>query len=145
MVVDITVSYFFMRKVISCERLSKLQRLLLVMLSEPGIAVLKRRQFNRVAMWLYWGKESRVNRLSLGRALRRLETRNCVRRSAGRWVLTEGPLGNSGVELAFLAWAREQEFWGRFGLKGPRREALVVKTKISARPGVLVELNCDEL
>jgi hypothetical protein len=47
-------------KLMVCEQLSQLQRLILVMLSEPRCAVLKRRVFNRVVKRLYWGKEGRA-------------------------------------------------------------------------------------
>jgi hypothetical protein len=66
-------------------------------------------------------------------------------RSGGRWILTDQPPGNSGVALALLAWANEREFYARFGLAGPALEALGLKPKKEARPGVQVELDCSML
>ena len=77
-----------MRK-FSFEKLSELQRLILVALSEPRYAVMKRRAFNRTLKRLYWGKDSRAATSSLSRAYQRLEDRQYIVRFGGRWKLTD--------------------------------------------------------
>jgi hypothetical protein len=53
---------------ISYEKLSQLQKLVMVALLEPRYAVMKRREFNRLIKRLYYGKDSRVATSSLSRA-----------------------------------------------------------------------------
>jgi len=67
---------------ISYEKLSQLQRLILVALSEARYAVMKRRAFNRTIKRLYYGKDSRVATSSLSRAYQRLEDRQYIRAPA---------------------------------------------------------------
>ncbi len=69
-----------MRK-ISFEKLSQLQKLILVALSEASYTVMKRRAFNRTIKRLYYGKDSRVATSSLSRAYQRLEDRQYIVRS----------------------------------------------------------------
>jgi hypothetical protein len=90
-----------MRK-ISYEKLSQLQKLILVALSEPHYAVMKRREFNRLVKRLYYGKDSRVAASSLSRAYQRLEDRQYIVRFGGRWKLTDSNPYDNGVMLAFL-------------------------------------------
>jgi hypothetical protein len=121
------VSHLVMKAKISCEHLSRLQKLILVMLCEPGLAVMKRWEFNRVAKRLYWGNTGRIATSDLSQAFERLENRQTIRRQDGRWVLTDAPPDKAGIELALLAWASDREFWAQFGLKGPPLEALGIK------------------
>jgi hypothetical protein len=114
---------------ISYEKLSQLQRLILVALSEPRYAVMKRREFNRTIKRLYWGQDSRVATSSLSRAYQRLEDRQYIVRFGGRWELTNSNPLDNGVVLAFLVWAHAREFY-----------ALGIKPQSKARPGVEVEL-----
>jgi hypothetical protein len=109
---------------ISCGKLSRLQKLILVALCEPRYAVMKRRAFNRTVRQLYYGNDSRVATSSLSRAYQRLEDRQYIARSGGRWKLTASDPYDNGVILAFLAWANNREFYARLGLKGPLLEAL---------------------
>src|SRR6266446_2627484 len=95
---------------ISYEKLSQLQKLILVALSEPRYAVMKRRAFNRTIKRLYYGKDSRVATSSLSRAYQRLEDRQYIGRSGGRWKLTDSDPLDNGVMLAFLAWANTESF-----------------------------------
>jgi hypothetical protein len=71
-----------MRK-ISYEKLSQLQKLILVALSAPRYAVMKRRAFKRH----YYGKDSHAATSSLSRAYQRLEGGRYIARSGGRWTL----------------------------------------------------------
>ncbi len=109
---------------ISLEKLSQLQKLILVALSEPRYAVMKRRAFDRTQKRLYWGKDSRAATSSLSRAYQRLEDRQYIARSAGRWKLTDSDPYDNGVMLAFMAWAQKRELYARLGLRGPPLEAL---------------------
>jgi hypothetical protein len=109
---------------ISYEKLSQLQKLIPVALSEPRYAVMKRRAFNQMIKRLYYGKDSRVATSSLSRAYQRLEDRQYIVRSGGRWKLTDSNPDDNGVMLAFLAWAQNRELYARLGLKGPPLEWL---------------------
>ena len=110
---------------ISYEKLSQLQKLILVALSEARYAVMRRRAFNRTIKRLYYGKDSRVATASLSRAYQRLEDRQYIVRFGGRWKLTDGdPPYDNGVMLAFLVWANNREFYALLGLKGPPLEWL---------------------
>ena len=129
-----------MRK-ISYEKLSQLQKLILVALLEPRYAGMKRWAFNRTIKRLYYGKDSRVATSSLSRAYQRLEDRKYIARFGGRWELTDSNPYDNGVMLAFLAWGNNREFYARFGLKGPPLEALGIKPESHARPGIEVELD----
>jgi hypothetical protein len=104
---------------ISYEKLSQLQKLILVALAEPRYAVMKRRAFNQTIKRLYYGKDSRAATSSLSRAYQRLEDRQYVARSGGRWKLTDSNPLDSGVMLSFLAWGNNKEFYALLGLKGP--------------------------
>jgi hypothetical protein len=125
---------------ISYEKLSQLQRLILVALSEPRYAVMKRREFNRTIKRLYYGKDSRVATSSLSKAYQRLEDRQYIVRFGGRWKLTDSNPNDNGMMLAFMAWAQKRELYARLGLKGPPLEALGIKPKTGDRQGVKVEL-----
>src|SRR5258707_10416689 len=130
---------------ISYGKLSELQRLILVALSEPRYAVMKRRAFNRTLKRLYWGKDSRPATSSLSRAYQRLEDRQYIARFRGHWKLTDSDPYDNGVMLAFLAWAQKRELYARLGLRGPPLEALGIKPEKGARLGVEVELDFQEL
>ena len=96
----------------------------MVALLEPRYAVMKRRAFNRTVKRLYWGKDSRVATSSLSRAYQRLEDRQYIVRSGGRWKLTDSDPYDNGVMLAFLAWGQKRELYALLGLKGPPLEWL---------------------
>src|SRR5260221_8317058 len=89
---------------ISYRKLSELQKLILVALSEARYAVMKRRAFNRTVKRLYYGKDSRVATSSLSRAYQRLEGPQYIVRFGGRWKLTDSKPYAKGLMLAFLAW-----------------------------------------
>jgi hypothetical protein len=128
---------------ISYEKLSQLQKLILVALSEPRYAAMKRPAFNRLVKRLYYGKDSRVATSSLSRAYQRLEDRQYIVRFGGRWKLTDSNPNDNGVMLAFLAWAHNREFYALLGLNGPPLEALGIEPakpgSNTERPGVHVE------
>src|SRR5260370_26259323 len=125
---------------ISYRKLSELQKLILVALSEPRYAVMKRRAFNRTVKRLYYGKDSRVATSSLSRAYQRLEDRQYIVRFGGRWKLTDSNPYDNGLMLAFLAWAKKRELDALWGFKGPPLEWLGIKPKTEGRQGVKVEL-----
>ena len=125
---------------ISFEKLSQLQRLILVALCEPRYAVMKRREFNRTIKRLYWGNDSRVATSSLSRAYQRLEDRQYIVPFGGRWRLTDSNPLDNGVMLAFLAWAQKREFYALLGLRGPPLKALETKPKTEDNQGGKVEL-----
>jgi hypothetical protein len=114
---------------ISYEKLSQLQKLILVALFEPRYAIMKRREFNRLIKRLYCGKDSRVATSSLSRAYQRLEDRQYILRLGGHWQLTDSNQLDNGVMLAFLVWGQNREFYALFGLKGPPLETLGIKLK----------------
>jgi hypothetical protein len=95
---------------ISYEKLSQLQKLILVALLEARYAVLKRRESNRTIKRLYYGNDSRVATSSLSRAYQRLEDRRYIARFGRRWKLTDSDPFDNGVMLAFLAWANTESF-----------------------------------
>jgi hypothetical protein len=122
---------------ISYEKLSQLQKLILVALCEPRYAIMKRREFNRLIKRLYYGKDSRVATSSLSRAYQRLEDRQYLLRFGGRWQLTnsdKNPYDN-GLMLAFVAWAQNREFYALFGLKGPTARNVRDQAKIRSKTG----------
>ena len=131
-----------MRK-ISYGKLSQLQKLILVALSEPRYAVMKRREFNRLVKRLYYGKDSRVAASSLSRAYQRLEDRQYIARSGRRWTLTDSDPYDNGMMLAILVWGQNREFYALLGLKGPPLEALGIEPanarSQTERRGVQVE------
>ena len=130
-----------MMEKVSFGKLSQLQKLILVALCEPRYAVMKRREFNRTIKRLYYGKDSRAATSSLSRVYQRLEDRQYLVRFGGRWELTHSDPYDNGFMLGFLAWGKNREFYGLLGLKGPPLEALGIKPKSEARPGVHVELD----
>jgi hypothetical protein len=85
---------------------------------------MKRRAFNRTIKRLYWDKDSRAATASLSRAYQHLEDSQYIRRSAGRWTLTDSDPLDNGVMVAFMAWAQKRELYARAGLSGPPPEAL---------------------
>jgi len=125
---------------ISYEKLSQLQKLILVALSEPRYAVMKRREFNRTIKRLYWGNDSRVGTSSLSRAYQRLEDRQYIVRFGGCWRLTDSDPLDNGVIIAFLTWAHARELYALVGLRGPPLEALGTNSKAEDGQGVKVEV-----
>jgi hypothetical protein len=134
---------------ISYEKLSQLQKLMLVALLEPRYTVMKRREFNRLIKRLYYGKDSRVATSSLSRAFQRLEKRQYILRFGGRWRLTdpndtEANLGDNGTVFALQAWFQNRKSYALLGLMGPPPEALGIKPaetrSDTERRGVDVEL-----
>jgi hypothetical protein len=136
----------------SLGKLSKLQRLILVVLLEDGYARLERPTFRGLVKLLYWNaprclaKKELVAK-SLSRALGRLEERGyIVRRFPGCWRLTAFDISApaaSGDVMAINAWARDKEHYGQLGLRGPSRESLAGFTEpLPQRKGVEVSLRC---
>jgi hypothetical protein len=117
----------------SLGKLSKLQRLILVILLEDGYAQLDRPTFRGLVKLLYWdaprclSKKELVAK-SLSRALSRLEARGyIVRRFPGCWRLTEFDLSapaDCGFVMALNAWSQEKERYAKLGLRGPTKESL---------------------
>jgi hypothetical protein len=129
-------------KKISCNRLSKLQRLILVALSEPRFALMTRREFRRAIKHLYWGRDDRVTIASLCQSLARLEERRYLLRTRGHWQLTDSShnLGDNGLLLAVLAWMRSPQRYTLLGLRGPPTEMFARSPRVEADgPGVVVD------
>jgi hypothetical protein len=131
---------------ITCAKLSRLQKLILVALTEPRYALMTRREFRRAIKRLYWGKDNRVTIASLSQSLARLEERRYILRSQGRWQLTDSShnLGDNGMLLAVLAWGQARELYTMLGLKGPSAEALGIKRSVKDGPGVVVNFDFPE-
>jgi hypothetical protein len=118
---------------VSLNKLSRLQRFILVMLSEPRYAALGRREVNRKVKELYWGADSDNVRKSLSRAYQRLEDRHYIRRYQGRWEITtdaDRPFDN-GLLMAILAWGRAPNAYAAIGLAGPREALEIVQRELS--------------
>ena len=109
---------------ISFEKLSELQKFILVALMEPRYAAAKPREFAAAIRRLYWGRDSPSTRKSLSRALQRLERRGYIMRVDRHWQLTgSDPFDNkhNGLGMAFLAWAQRMELYTKFGFQGALR------------------------
>ena len=106
---------------ISFEKLSELQKFILVALMEPRYAAAKPREFAAAIRRLYWGRDSPNTRKSLSRALQRLERRGYIMRVDRHWQLTGSDAldyNRSGLGMAFLAWAERIEPYARIGFQG---------------------------
>ena len=88
---------------ISFEKLSELQKFILVALMEPRYAAARPREFAAAIRRLYWGRDTPSTRKSLSRALQRLEQRGYIMRLDRHWQLTDSDASNDGVMMAFLA------------------------------------------
>ena len=106
---------------ISFEKLSELQKFILVALMEPQYAAASPREFAAAIKRLYWGIDSPNTRKSLSRALQRLEQRGYVMRLDRHWQLTgSDPFDNEhqGLTIAFLAWTQRRELYAKIGFRG---------------------------
>jgi hypothetical protein len=118
---------------ISFEKLSELQKFILVALMEPRYAAARPREFAAAIKRLYWGRDSPNTRKSLSRALQRLERRGYIMRLDRHWQLTgSDPFDtkHNGLTMAFLAWAQRIELYARIGFQGALR--FVRKTNSAA-------------
>jgi hypothetical protein len=106
---------------ISFEKLSELQKFVLVALMETALAARGPREFALAIRRLYWGRDTPSTRKSLSRALGRLEQRGYIMRLDRHWQLTDSDPANSGVMMAFLAWAQRMELYTKFGFQGALR------------------------
>ena len=105
------------KRPVSLDKLSQLQKLTLVALLEPRYSCLKGREFRSLIKRLYWGKTHAQARgpavaVSLSRALARLEERGYIVRFAGGWQLTDSDTDfvHNGWLFAILAWDRAKIF-----------------------------------
>ena len=115
---------------ISFEKLSELQKFILVALMEPRYAAAGPREFAAAIRRLYWGRDSPNTRKSLSRALQRLERRGYIMRLDRHWQLTgSDPFDtkHNGLGMAFLAWAQRIELYARMGF--PRGAPLLAENK----------------
>src|SRR5262249_33903832 len=87
------------REPTGCEKLSRLQKVILIMLLDSSYAELSRRDFNQAVYDNFFQENSKSNRASLSRSYRRLEERGLIIRAHGQWQLTD----DSGVLMAALA------------------------------------------
>jgi hypothetical protein len=119
---------------ISFEKLSELQKFILVALMEPRYAAARPREFAAAIRRLYWGRDSPNTRKSLSRALQRLEQRGYIMRLDRHWQLTGSDpfdIKHNGLGMAFLAWAQRIELYARIGFQGALR---FVRKTTSAAP-----------
>ena len=120
---------------ISFEKLSELQKFILVALMEPRYAAAGPREFAAAIRRLYWGRDSPNTRKSLSRALQRLERRGYIIRVDRHWQLTgSDPFDtkHNGLGMAFLAWAQRIELYvHKMGFQGALR---LLKKPTSANP-----------
>jgi hypothetical protein len=135
-----------MKRLAPLNKLSQLQRLILVMLLEKRLWSLTCREFRRVVKRLYWGAEaaSAVATVDLCRALRRLEERGLIERfTHGGWRLTcpENDFVRNGDMHALLAWQNGARMYVKAGLRGPHPPNSVLAGPVTEqRKGVEVEL-----
>jgi hypothetical protein len=129
-------------------KLSRLQRLILVVLLDEQYAHFKRREFRAFLKLLHWGfgyPKPEATSVSLSRALARLEERGyIVRRFPGCWRLTDfdpGAPADCGDVMAINAWAQQKERYAQLGLRGPSRESFGLSPEPVPQPkGVEVNL-----
>jgi hypothetical protein len=141
---------------ISLEKLSQLQKSVLVMLLEKRYELLGRAAFRDLVKKLYWGHahlkaNGHACSVSLSRAIASLEARGFIVRAAhSGWRLTYplvtgslGDLVNNGEMFAILAWKEKKDLYAQVGLRGPSRESLGFSQPAQApkRKGVEVELS----
>jgi hypothetical protein len=135
-----------MERPLPLNKLSQLQRLILVILLEKRLWSLKCRQFRRVVKRLYWGADvsPSVAASDLCRALSRLEERGLIERfTHGGWRLTcsESDFVRNGDMYALLAWRNGHHFYMQVGLRGPDPQTLSGGPVTEQRKGVEVTLN----
>ena len=106
----------------SFEKLSELQKFILVALMEPKFATARPREFAAAIRRLYWGRDTPNTRKSLSRALQRLEQRGYIMRLDRHWQLTHSNPFDNGVVMAFMAWAQHRELYAtKMGFQGALR------------------------
>src|SRR6516225_6395699 len=109
----------------SFQKLSELQKFILVALMEPKFATARPREFAAAIRRLYWGRDTPNTRKSLSRALQRLEQRGYIMRLDRHWQLTgSDPFDtkHNGLGMAFLAWAQRMELYvQKMGFQGALR------------------------
>jgi hypothetical protein len=126
------VENFSFSKEYSFQKLSELQKFVLVALMEPRFVTARPREFHAAIRRLYWGRDTPSTRKSLSRALQHLEQRGYIMRLDRHWQLTHSDASNNGVMMAFLAWAQRRELYvQKMGFQGALR---LLKTD-SADPG----------
>lgn len=126
------VENFSFSKEYSFQKLSELQKFVLVALMEPRFVTARPREFHAAIRRPYWGRDTPSTRKSLSRALQHLEQRGYIMRLDRHWQLTHSDASNNGVMMAFLAWAQRRELYvQKMGFQGALR---LLKTD-SADPG----------
>jgi hypothetical protein len=126
------VENFSFSKEYSFQKLSELQKFVLVALMEPRFVTAWPREFHAAIRRLYWGRDTPSTRKSLSRALQHLEQRGYIMRLDRHWQLTHSDASNDGVMMAFLAWTQRRELYvQKMGFQGALR---LLKTD-SADPG----------
>jgi hypothetical protein len=105
------VENFSFSKEYSFQKLSELQKFVLVALMEPRFVTARPREFHAAIRRLYWGRDTPSTRKSLSRALQHLEQRGYIMRLDRHWQLTHSDASNNGVMMAFLAWAQRRELY----------------------------------
>jgi hypothetical protein len=114
------VEKFSFPKSFSFQKLSELQKFILVALTETRYAAARPREFSAAIRRLYWERgDTPSTRKSLSRALRRLEQRGYIMRLDRHWQLTCTNPFDNGVIMAVMAWAQRRELYvQKMGFQG---------------------------
>jgi hypothetical protein len=106
----------------SHEKLSRLQRFIMIALLETRFMAMPRREFSQFVYKTWFKRESPAVRSSLSRAYQRLEAREFLIRRQGCWRLTT-EMHSNGYIVGFDLWTKyRQGVLQDFGLKGPPQE-----------------------
>ena len=110
-----------MSRPVSLNKLSQLQRLILVMLLDERVAGLRRKEFRLLAKQLYWGRRASPNvaAADLSRAMSSLEGRGLLTRSFRSWELSTDEVAKSGYVFALIAWKQKKDLYEKLGLRPP--------------------------
>ena len=88
----------------SYQKLSELQRFILMCVFTPEGQAMSRREFSRMVYEKFFGAETASTRASLSRAYRRLEQREYLQRVNGCWKLNDKVGHGDGTVIAGLLW-----------------------------------------
>ena len=121
------------REAASYQKLSRLQRFIMMALLELRFTTMPRREFSKFVYKTWFKDDSPAARVSLSRSYQRLEARDFLIRKQGCWRLTE-TLRGDGYIVAFKLWSRYRpSVLKNFGLKGPPTEVLESLAKSTER------------
>jgi hypothetical protein len=135
---------------LSFKKLSRLQRLILVVLLEEPNASLKRPALRTLVKALYWGSahalfKKELVAKSLSRALGRLEARGYIVRTGQGWELSALDPATSGYLFALCAWNQKKELYLKLDSWGKASDSqrLPRPEKASRSPSSLTTIAFD--